>query len=65
MFVGSHDTDTGKEDMKKLAKTRLVLDRDTIQILTRELARVAGGRPPCTGNETGCTHEPPLATSPC
>ncbi len=51
--------------MKKLAKTRLVLDRDTIQILTRELARAAGGRPPCTGNETGCTHEPPLATSPC
>jgi hypothetical protein len=44
--------------MKKLARKKLVLDRDTIQILVRELTQVVGGRPPCTDKETGCLHEP-------
>lgn len=44
--------------MKKLARKKLVLHPDTIQILSRELKQVAGGRPPCTYNDSGCTHEP-------
>jgi hypothetical protein len=49
--------------MKKLARNKLVLDRDTIQILTGELTQVVGGRPPCTEKVSGCTREPSGAAS--
>lgn len=44
--------------MKKLAKKKLVLDPHTVQILTRDLQQVVGGRPPCTDNLTGCSNVP-------
>jgi hypothetical protein len=40
--------------MKKPARKKLVLDRDTIRMLDAELGRVVGGRPPCTEHNTGC-----------
>jgi hypothetical protein len=47
-----------REDMKKLAKKKLVLDAATIQILAGDLRQIAGGKPPCTDNLTGCSNVP-------
>jgi hypothetical protein len=44
--------------MKKPAKKKLALDRDTIRALDAELERVIGGLPPCTEYNTGCGGNP-------
>ena len=50
--------------MKKLAKKKLVLSAETIQLLARDLKQVAGGRPPCTEDFTGCVRIPLDSTRP-
>ena len=47
--------------MKKPAKKKLVLDRDTIRMLDAELERVVGGFPPCS-LESSCKCSIPVHT---
>lgn len=58
-----------KQSRHSPIRKRLVFERETLRVLSSQLARIAGGREgdntACTGNETGCGEPPSLRPETC